>query len=308
MTGTASLARGPAGYPIPLPAEAVPLRALPRSAALAGAVWREAVRAARRSRRTPAGSIAEYESRWASQLAGRRWQAAADLDAAVSLSSYGTRQLTALMDFTPCSVPAPAFFAWRAAKIAAVFRAHYPADTPVTEVGCGLGKNLIVLARAGYASLTGLDPASAAVQAVREQAEWFGQPWQAARFDLLDPDPAILDRLAGRVLFTNHVIEQLPGHTRQALDCLLRARPAEVVHIEPCAELLAPARSTADLASWLHIIAADYQRSLLTALNELAAEGHAEILEARLLGYSPRLANAPALIRWRPVPDARTAR
>jgi SAM-dependent methyltransferase len=202
------------------------LPVLRRSAALARAVWLEATRAVRRGRRTPASSLTEYESRWAGQLAGCRWHAAADLDNAISLSSYGTAQLTALMDFTPCSVPAPAFFAWRAAKITAIFRAHYPADTPVTEIGCGLGKNLIVLAHAGYTRLTGLDPAGSAIEAVREQAEWFAQPWHADRFDLLHPDPAILDLLAGTVLFTNHVIEQLPGHTRQALDCLLRARPA----------------------------------------------------------------------------------
>ena len=172
-----------------------------------------------------------------------------------------------------------------------------------------LGKNLIVLARAEYTSLAGLDPTDSAIRAVREQAAWFGQPWQAGRLDLLDPDPAILAQLAGRVLFTNHVIEQLPGNTRQALDCLLRARPAEVIHIEPCTELLAPARSAADLASWLHIISADYQRTLLATLNDLAAQGRAEILEARLIGYSPRLANAPALIRWRPAqPAGRTRR
>jgi SAM-dependent methyltransferase len=308
MTTTTSIKRREADYPIPLPAEAVPLPFLPRSAALATALCLEAARAVRRSRRTPASSLTEYESRWADQLADSRWQAVPDLDAAISLSSYGNRQLTALMDFTPCSVPAPAFFTWRAAKIAAIFRAHYPTDTPVTEIGCGLGKNLILLAHAGYTRLTGLDPADSAIQAVREQAEWFAQSWQAVEFDLLNPNPIILDRLAGQVLFTNHVIEQLPGHTHQALDCLLEARPAEVIHIEPCAELLAPARSTADLASWLHIIAADYQRTLLTTLTELAAQGRAEILEARLLGYSPRLANAPALIRWRPAPDARTAR
>lgn len=308
MTGTIIPAGSGAGYPVPLPAEAAPLPALRRSAALAGAAWREAALAARRSRRTPARSQAEYEERWASQLASHRWQAAPDLPAAIGLSSYGSRQLTALMDFIPCSVPAPAFFAWRAAKIAAIFRAHYPPGTPITEIGCGLGKNLLVLAHAGYTRLAGLDPTSAAIQAVQEQAAWFGQPWQAGRFDLLDPDPATLGTMAGHVLFTSHVIEQLPGHTRQALDCLLRARPAEVIHIEPCAELLAPARHAADLASWLHIIASDYQRALLTTLNDLAAQGRLEILEARLLGYSPRLANAPALIRWRPAQAGRTAR
>jgi hypothetical protein len=110
------------------------------------------------------------------------------------------------------------------------------------------------------------------------------------------------------VLFTNHVIEQLPGHVGQALDCLLRARPAEVIHIEPCAGLLRPARRLGDLASWLHIIAADYQRDLLASLDSLAAAGHADILETRLLGYSPRLVNAPALVRWRPAGPAGAAR
>ena len=300
MTGPVIPAGREAGYPVPLPAGATPLPAWRRRTALARAVRQEATRLTRRSRRTPARSRAEYEARWAGQFADHRWQAVADLDAAIGLSSYGTRELTALMDFTPCSVPAPAFFTWRAAKIAAIFRAHYPVGTPITEIGCGLGKNLIVLAHAGYTRLTGLDPANAAIQAVQDQAAWFRQPWQAGRFDLLNPDPASVGQLAGQVLFTNHVIEQFPGHTRLALDCLLRAQPAEVIHIEPCAELLAPARSAADLASWLHIIAADYQRTLLATLNDLAARGRLEILEARLLGYSPRLANAPALIRWRP--------
>jgi hypothetical protein len=108
-------------------------------------------------------------------------------------------------------LPAPAFFTWRAAKIAAIFRARYPVDTPITEIGSGLGKNLIVLAHAGHTRLTGLDPTDSAIHAVCEQAQWFGQPWQAARFDLLDPGPAVLGRLAGQVLFTSHVIEQLPG-------------------------------------------------------------------------------------------------
>ena len=231
----------------------------------------------------------------------------APLAEATALSSYGNRQLTAMMEFTPCAVPAPVFFRWRSAKLAAIFRARYPADTPITEIGCGLGKNLIALAAAGYTRLVGLDPASEAVEAVRRQAYWFGQPWQASNFDLLAPDTHTLGQIAGQVLFTNHVIEQLPGHAAQALDCLLRARPAEVIHIEPCAELLRPARRPGDLASWLHIIAADYQRELLTTLDSLAAAGQAEILEARLLGYSPRLVNAPALIRWRPTFKARTA-
>jgi hypothetical protein len=58
-----------------------------------------------------------------------------------------------------------------------------------------------------------------------------------------------------------------------------------------------PARSAVGLTSWLHIIAAAYQRSLLTTLNDLAAQGRPETPEARVLA---RLATAPALTRWRP--------
>jgi SAM-dependent methyltransferase len=247
-----------AGYPVVLPPEAIPLTTWRRREALAIAIAREARRLASRRHRTPARSRAEYQSRWASQLASRRWQAASNLAEATELSSYDNQQLTAMMDFIPCSVPAPAFFRWRSAKLAAIFRAHYPAGTPITEIGCGIGKNLVALAAAGYTQLAGLDPTSESVEALRLQARWFRQPWQAGNFDLLDPDPDTLGQLAGRVLFTNHVIEQLPGHAAQALDCLLRARPAEVIHIEPCAGLLRPARRPDDLASWLHIIAADY--------------------------------------------------
>jgi SAM-dependent methyltransferase len=296
-----------AGYPAGLPPEASPLTARQRREALAVVIARETGHLAWRRRRTPARSFAEYQSRWARQLAGHRWRDAGTLDEATALSSYGNQRLTAIIEFTPCAIPAPAFFRWRTAKLAAIFRAHYPASTPITEVGCGLGKNLITLAAAGYTQLAGLDPASEAVEAVREQAHWFGQSWQTGNFDLLDPDPAILDTMAGRILFTNHVIEQLPGRAAQALDCLLRARPAEVIHIEPCAELLRPARRLEDLASWLHIVAADYQRELLTTVNSLVTAGQALILETRLLGYSPRMINAPALIRWRPADKTKTA-
>jgi hypothetical protein len=295
-----------AGYPAGLPPEAIPLTARQRRQVLAIAIVRETRHLARR--RTPARSRAEYQACWASQLAGHRWQEASSLAEATALSSYGNQQLTAMMDFIPCTVPVPVFFRWRSAKLAAIFRVRYPVGTPITEIGCGLGKNLIALAAAGYTQLAGLDPASGAVEAVRRQAHWFSQPWQAGHFGLLDPDPQILGQLAGRVLFTNHVIEQLPGHAGQALDCLLRARPAEVIHMEPCTGLLRPAHSLDDLASWLHIIAADYQRDLLTTLDSLAAAGHADILETRLPGYSPRLVNAPALIRWRPAGTAGTAR
>ncbi len=88
----------------------------------------------------------------------------------------------------------------------------------------------------------------------------------------------------------------MPG----ALDALAAAGPREVIHLEPCAELLRPAGSVADLADWLHGAAADYQRTLLIELRRRERDGRLAILEVTRLGYSPRATNGPTLIRWRP--------
>jgi SAM-dependent methyltransferase len=260
----------------------------------------ETARLARWRSRAPERSLREYEARWSAQWAKLRRQPASDLATAVTMSSYGSRPLNALLEFVPYEISAPAFFRWRAAKLGRIFGAHYATSTPIAEIGCGLGKNLLALAYAGFTDLAGFDPTESAVRAVTEEAAYFGQPWRVGHGNLLDPDPGLLDWLSGRVLFTNHVIEQLPRHVPQALDWLCRAAPAEVLHFEPCVEFLRPARDLGDLAGWLHVVSADYQRSLLGCLRTLAADGQVELLEARSLGYSPRLTHAPALIRWRP--------
>ena len=294
-----------AAYPVPPPPEAVRLPRWRRDAVCAGQVLGELAQLGRWRSRTPGRSLTQYEARWAAQSAQRQWPGT-DLATAVTLSSYGSGLLHALIDFVPYTVPAPAFFRWRAAKIGRIFGTHYVPSTPIAEIGCGFGKNLLALAYAGFTDLAGFDPTESAVRALTQEAAYFHQSWLIGQCNLLDPDPAVLKRLSGRVLFTNHVIEQLPRHVPQALDWLRRAAPAEVVHLEPCAELLRPTRDLADLAGWLHLISADYQRSLLSCLRRLAADGQVELLEVRALGYSPRLTHTPALLRWRPARARRT--
>jgi hypothetical protein len=262
--------------------------------------------------RTPAVSLNEYSGRWTD--AAERWRLLsggpaansellaghADLNRAVMSSSYGTATLHALMDSVPYTVAAPAFFRWRADKLAAIFRAHYEPTTPITEIGCGVGKNLLALALAGYSELAGYDPLDVAVAAVTAQARHLGLDIGTGRFDLLEPDPGTVCRLRGRVLFTNHVLEQLPRHLPAALGCMLGAAPREVVHIEPCVEPLRPCRSPTDLATLLHTYASDYQRTLLCELTALHQREQIEILEVTALGYAPRPRSSPTLIRWRP--------
>src|SRR6185437_513126 len=256
----------------PLPSEAVPIRRVRHTLGCLGQAAGSTARWARRSldgprgARTPQASLAEYERRWAGVQSQRRWLATIDLAQATGLSSYGASQLHALLDFVPCRVPAPAFFRWRARKLAAIIGTHHGASVPITEIGCGAGKNLLALAAAGYEHLAGYDPTESAIRSVTSQARHFGLSIGVGRFDLLRPDAAGLARLSGQVLLTNHVIEQLPRHVSPAVETLLQAQPLEVVHIEPCPELLRPWRSALDLATWMHTAASDYQRTLLGEL------------------------------------------
>ncbi len=287
-------------YAEPPPPEAVPLpRARYLTSCLAGTL-REVPALLRPTRRTPDASRGEYERRWAWQDAEARWRGAGTLADAVASSSYGDRRLHALIESAPYDVPAPAFFRWRARKLARVLAAHHPVDTPVTEVGCGVGKNLQALALAGYRELAGFDVTESAVAGVRDWSAQFGIPVETGRLDLLDPSPEVLRRLAGRVVLTNHVLEQLPRHLPVAVHTLLHAAPREVVHLEPCAEPLRPGRSLFDLASDVHLRACDYQRSLLTVLREQERQGRLRLVEIEPMGYAPRLRNAPTLIRWCP--------
>lgn len=256
--------------------------------------------AGQRGTRTQQVSLTEYGKRWAEVETQGRWLATTVLAEAAGLSSYGTRQLHALLDFVPYRLPAYAFFRWRARKLGAIFGAHHGPSVPVAEIGCGAGKNMLALALAGYRHLSGYDPTESAVRCVTAQAGHFGLSIEAGRLDLLRPEPTILSRLHDQVLFTNHVIEQLPRHVPTAVETLLRAEPLEVIHIEPCPELLRPWRGVLDLATWLHTRASDYQRTLLGELARRHKLGQLTVLEVTPLGYAPRPRSLPTLIRWRP--------
>jgi SAM-dependent methyltransferase len=295
-----------ASYPVPLPSEAVPIQRVRHTLGClgqaAGSTARLAGRSFRghRAARTPQSSLGEYERRWAGVESQERWLATTDLAQATGLSSYGMSQLHALLDFAPFRVPAPAFFRWRARKLAAIVGTHHGACAQIAEIGCGAGKNLLALAAAGYEHLAGYDPTESAIRAVTSQARHFGLSIQAGLFDLLRPDAEGLARLPGQVLLTNHVIEQLPRHVPAAVETLLRAQPLEVVHIEPCPELLRPWRSALDLATWMHTAASDYQRTLLGELARRHECGQITVLEVTPLGYGPMPRSLPTLIRWRP--------
>ncbi|GAB3951288.1 hypothetical protein GCM10029976_087450 [Kribbella albertanoniae] len=286
---------------VAIPASARPIGVSGRLAAVARQAERElgAYQRRRGRARTTVESAREYEARWSGQHQDARWQAAESLADAARLSSYGSARLRALLDFRAYSIPAPDFFGWRAAKLAEIVGAFVRPDEPVLELGCGIGKNLVALAAHGYSDLAGVDISPSAVRALHDQFAYFGRTVRGLEGDLMDLAP-IGAELAGRTVLTNYVLEQLPRQLDVALDQIARARPRQVLHIEPCPDRLPGRRAWERWPSVWHVRSHDYQRDLYATLCELEATGRLRLTEVRPLGYSPYMFHSAVLIRWEP--------
>lgn len=284
------------------PPTAVPMAAHEVGATVLRRAGIEAVAWLRRAgaQRTPRRSVAEYDGRWAAQIRQRRWADATCLEDGVRRSSYGDRVLNALVDFRAVRIPAPDYFLWRARKLAEILRAAGVADDdPVIELGCGVGKNLAALAHSGFCRLAGTDVSQQAIDGTREHLGHLGVPAELRCADLLDLVPH-RDLVADRVVLTNYVLEQLPGDLEVVLRSLAAARPRQVVHVEPCPDLLPGRRRWEQVPSTWHARAHNYQVDLMPTLTRLADQEVLRVLEVRALGFSPYLFHSPTLLRWAP--------
>jgi SAM-dependent methyltransferase len=288
-------------YDVQVPPTATALSAVDRYVAVAEqAVAETGAWLRRRGRpRTPAASALEYGQRWSAQARGRRWQGATSLSEAVRLSSYGDSSLRALMEFQPVRIPAPDYFGWRAAKLAAILGAHGARNERVTELGCGLGKNLLALAHEGFSQLCGLDVSPAAVAATREQLAAFGVASVVEQADILDLGEH-RQLVGGSTVFTNYVLEQFPRQLAPILRRLAELGPRQVIHIEPCPDRLPRRRAWERLPSSWHARAHHYQLALIDTLRRLEERGVLTVLEVTPLGFSPYLFHSPVLLRWEP--------
>ena len=288
-------------YDVAVPATTTALPAVDRYLAVAEQAVAEAGAWLRRRGRprTPAASALEYGQRWSAQARGRRWESASSLAEAVRLSSYGNSSLRALMEFQPVRIPAPDYFGWRAAKLGAILSAHAGPAERVTELGCGLGKNLLALAHAGFSSLCGLDVSPHAVTATRDQLAAFGVPSVVEQADILDLG-GHRRLVGGSTVFTNYVLEQFPRHLEPILRRLAELGPRQVLHVEPCPDRLPARRAWERLPSSWHARSHHYQRGLIATLRSLEERGVLTVREVTPLGFSPYLFHSPVLVRWEP--------
>ncbi len=251
--------------------------------------------------RTPAYSAAEYEARWADQLRRRPWEGYENISDSQASRKGSHRRLTVLMEGKHCEVDIADFYRWRTSKIARIFQAFYNFNQPIVELGCGYGKNLFALWNGGFRNLAGYDVSQNGIEAIKEEAKYFGIDLKVDFLDLTNPLDPRWPSLNGKVVFTHYVMEQLPDHLNTVIESLLEARPIEIIHIEPMAELLHPSYSLTDLETWVHTYLSDYQTSLLRLLRFYEANQRLKIKNIIPLRFSPQIRSSPTLIRWSPI-------
>jgi SAM-dependent methyltransferase len=172
----------------------------------------------------------------------------------------------------------------------------------IVEFGCGTGINLLLLSRLlPEARLVGCDWARASQRIVGEMARQTGDRIEGQRFNMLVADGWDGGEIDGSTaVLTVHALEQLSSGWRPFLEYLLARRPGLCLHLEPLVELYDEQRPLDALASRYHR-KRRYLEGFLPAVEELAAEGRAEILARRRTSFGGLYHESYSILAWRPV-------
>jgi SAM-dependent methyltransferase len=240
---------------------------------------------------------------WTDILRARRWESCRSLDEFLNPAEAGWR--VCKIDNRFVRARSSDYYRERNLRLCRLLEERTERGTDLIEVGAGYGANLFALASSPHwRQLIGLELSETGVAAGRAIAQHFklSDRIRFERADLTNLSETARDTLSGRVAFSYYCFEQIPRDTESAIRNLLAARPRRVVHIEPVAELLrwfAPK----DLVNYAHILANDYQRSLLRTLRGFSAQNELRILEVERLYYAPGIRHDPALVAWEPLPN-----
>lgn len=264
---------------------------------LANAVHRLVIRRVR-SRRQVAADYDQGE--WRDVLEDSRWERCASLKDYVL--STEKRSITALVEGRLSSVPVRDYYAYRTHKLVSTLQRFASSAESLVEIGSGAGRNLFAIAYGGHwPRLQGLELSPTGREVTRRVAERFGLGGINTEYiDLLDPSSAGFAHLRGATVFSFYCLEQLPSHTREVLENLLKAGVKRVIHIEPTPELFARS-SLKDLATISYIWRQDYQRTLVSTARELEHQGRVRILAVERLNFAPSCRNDPTLVVWEPL-------
>ncbi|NTV49874.1 MAG: hypothetical protein HGB32_04490 [Geobacteraceae bacterium] len=168
----------------------------------------------------------------------------------------------------------------------------------IYEFGCGTGRYLYMLSKIfPEKSLVGLDWTDASVNILglmRQQ----GIKIEGNKFDMLNPESGFTLKPNSAVL-TISSMEQLGGDYQPFLSYILAAKPRIVLHHEPIEEFYDTAKLLDHLAATYHR-RRGYLSGYWPALQQLAAEGKVEILEAHRTNFGDPYHDGASIIAWRP--------
>ena len=201
------------------------------------------------------------------------------------------------LDNKLCTVSAEEFYKYRQIPFLTIIKQCTDPKETIVELGCGWGRNLFFLRGFNFKNkLEGYEFTKNGFESCKEVNEFFNCHIKFGRVDLtkeLEID------ISGKTVFTQKVLEQLKYDTEKVINNLIKAKPKQVIHIEPTYELYP--NNIRGIASRLYIKLSDYQDSLLTTLKSFEKEGKLKILDAHRLKFGAKPIYEDSLIRWKPV-------
>ena len=177
---------------------------------------------------------------------------------------------------------------------------RYFADVDsVYEFGCGSGFNLVALAsQFPGKKLYGLDWSKSSNETVNLIGKTLDIDVIGRRFDFFEPDRSLT--LTGRSgVLTMCALEQVGERHDVFVRYLIQQKPSVCVHMEPILELY-------DEDNLVDYMAVRYHRKrrylggFLTALKELEAKGHIEIVDVRRFFFGSFYHEGYSHVAWRP--------
>lgn len=250
-----------------------------------------------RRQRSRGQVLADYDQgEWAQQKRAEWWTRAKSLDDYLLPSANNL--MVAMIDGRLRKIKAHDYYSFRISKLQQIFR-RYAGDTnTLIELGCGSGRNLFSLALdKHWRKLVGYDLSPIGIEIVGAVKNQFGLTnVEAHQIDLLADEDTYPD-LTGGTVFSFLCLEQLPGQASDVLRKVIARGAKRGIHIEPSLERFSN-WSLRDLATISYIHRQDYQRTIVSSIEQLQREGLLNIVAIERPGFTPSYRNEPMLCVW----------
>lgn len=287
---------------LPLGSEFRPLNGVEALSASVRSTFRScARRALKPTTRSRAVVDGEYnEGHWSRMLESAAWTRAQSLDAFLIGNDH--RSIVCRVEDRLCRARSSDYYAYRLIALPALLSEALGTTTPIVEIGCGFGYNLLTLAHAfPAAQLRGYDIAENGLEAGRRIASHFGISERVGfgHIDLTNRTSVNFSALRDAAVFSFFCLEQIPAQVELVVANILEQRPRRVVHIEPGTWGLNPLNPM-HWPNLAYIPSVHYQTRLYEVLFALRDAGRIRLLRCERMSFAPTIQNDGVLVVWEP--------